>query len=355
MKSIGVLGGVWQWTFHIIPIVFLVVVEAARIPLDGRHSYSLSTFDTEGRLGQVDWAIQAASQGTPIMAVVVPDDDGFDRRENVNSANIVRGNGGPSILLAAPQSLPSVLMEDDGTSRFAYITSEIVVAHSGLSADGRVLVAAAQRFAVQHEYTFDEEIPIDIFLQELSLLFQEYTMKQATRPFGVILLIAYLPTRERHGHQSTTARMPRHKAQLFRLDPSGTVSGLGSFAMINGKDIDSPVVRQSLLDATMGKSTRIDNSEDDDDDDDSKNSNDKDNNSNEASMSSSVLATSGSSSARQHNQIASLLRDALVQEEAKKQTEEGKRPYIAIVTAVLSRSSGFSVQRHPIASSASTT
>jgi hypothetical protein len=39
--------------------------------------------------------------------------------------------------------------------------------------------------AIQHEYAYDEPyIPVDLFLEEMSLLFQEYTMKPASRPPG---------------------------------------------------------------------------------------------------------------------------------------------------------------------------
>jgi 20S proteasome subunit alpha 2 len=171
---------------------------------DGRYSFSLTTFDPSGKLGQVERASQAAAKGTPVLALIRPS----------------------AILFASPQALPSPLIEDDGTSRFARVTSEIVVSHSGLSADGRVLVAAAQRMAVEHEYTFDEEIRVEIFLEELSLLFQEYTMKAAARPFGATLVVAYLPKQ-----RFLTDKHAR--PQLYRIDPSGSVLALGDHAIVN--------------------------------------------------------------------------------------------------------------------------
>jgi 20S proteasome alpha/beta subunit len=172
--------------------------------MDGRYSYSLTTFDPNGKLGQVERAMQAASMGAPVVALVRPDE----------------------IIMACPQVLPSPLIEDDGTSRFARVTKEIVIAHTGLSADGRVLIAAAQRMAVEHEYTFDETIPIDLFLEGLSLLFQEYTMKPAARPFGAMLVVGYVPSPE--------TRMDSALPQIYRIDPSGGVESLGNHAVVNG-------------------------------------------------------------------------------------------------------------------------
>jgi 20S proteasome alpha/beta subunit len=181
---------------------------------DGRHSFSLTTFDPAGKLEQVKRALQAAEQGSPIVGVVINDS---------------------SIILAAPQILP-IFAIDDGSSRFALITPEIVVTHSGLSADGRILVAAAQRLAVEHEYFFDENIPISIFLEELSLLFQEYTLKPGTRPFGASIVIAYVPS------AMTQLSIGDKTPELYRIDPSGNIENLGKTTIVHGSLLD----RESL-------------------------------------------------------------------------------------------------------------
>ena len=182
--------------------------------IDGRHSFSLTTFDPTGKLGQVERASIAASLGTPLVAVCRPSSD----------AN--GGSGGWRVVMAAPQILASPFVKDDGTARFSPVTSQIAVSHTGISADGRVIIAAAQRLAVEHAFTFDEEITIHVFLEELSKLFQAYTMKPGTRPFGVTLLIAYTPP------SSTDAEK---KPQLYRIDPSGSVVSIGnSYCVING-------------------------------------------------------------------------------------------------------------------------
>mmetsp|Transcript_17 Transcript_17/g.45 ORF Transcript_17/g.45 Transcript_17/m.45 type:complete len:281 (-) Transcript_17:2154-2996(-) len=159
---------------------------ANRDPIEGRYSFSLTTFHPSGTLPQLSHAIQASTLGPPIIAI--------------------RGPFG--ISLASIQSLPSPLIRDDGTSRFARVTNSIIVGHTGVNADGRVVIEAAQRIAVEHSYTFQEEMPMNILLEEMSLLFQEYTMKPGVRPFGCCLLVAGA------------------NDGLFRIDPSGTVTKL---------------------------------------------------------------------------------------------------------------------------------
>ena len=180
---------------------------------DGRHSYSLTTFDPDGKLGQVERALVAASLGTPIVGVVK----------------------GDSIVLASPQILPSPLMNDDGTTRFAAVSPQIVLGHSGISSDGRVVMESAQRLAIEHSYTYDEPIPINLFLEEISLLFQAYTMKPGARPFGCTLLVGYLPPRCTSISSGKEKFETNEKPRLFKIDCSGSVVELDTIAIINGK------------------------------------------------------------------------------------------------------------------------
>jgi len=190
------------YAYRLLAFLLLVSVCNCNERVDGRYSYSLTTFDPNGRLGQVERAMIAASLGTPVLAVC--------RKEH--------------ILMVSPQGLPSKLVLDDGTSRFCRISPSILVAHSGVGADGRVVGAAAQRMAVEYEYTFDEDIPIENFLEEISLLFQEYTIEAGSRPFGCALLVAYFPQNIAMGGPPTP--------QLYRIEPSGSVESLGTHGVI---------------------------------------------------------------------------------------------------------------------------
>ena len=216
--------------------------------IDGRHSYSLTTFDPSGKLGQVERALQAAQHGTPVVALVTADRQ--------------------AVLLAAPQALPTSssssataaasesLVLDDGTARFVPVTSEIMVAHSGLAADGRILTAAAQRLAVEHEYTFDEpRIDIAIFLEEMALLMQRYTTLPSARPFGASILVAFVPE---------TDLCLRPEPQLYLLDPSGNVDTLQTEVplVIHGGNLERGTrLREELQEIIRNQKKNNDNEE----------------------------------------------------------------------------------------------
>lgn len=207
----------WHSTIAIFYILAIQnrLVRARQYHSDGRYSYSLSTFDASGKLAQVEHAIIAANLGTPVAAIATDD----------------------AVIMCSPEVIPSPFIIQDGSARFLQITNEIILAHSGLSADGRVLMAAAQRLAVEHEYTFDEDIPIEIFLQEISLLFQEYTMKAAARPFGTSLVVGHNP---RVNMRSNRRRQPI----LYRIDPSGTITA--SHIVILNKMLEQTDLKKTL-------------------------------------------------------------------------------------------------------------
>lgn len=194
--------------------------------LDGRFSFSLTTFDPTGKLRQVERATEAALLGTPLVAVCFPN----------------------KIIMACPQVLASPFMTDDGTARFNRITRNIVVTHSGVSADGRVLTAAAQRMAAEHAYTFDEPIPVESLLEGMSLLFQEYTMKAGSRPFGCSLLVAHVPSPD----EDASNAAPR----LYRIDPSGAVQTMSNYAVIGSLENKGSLAE--ALDAFAKEATKRD-------------------------------------------------------------------------------------------------
>lgn len=195
----------------LLAITALSTTDASTDPIEGRYSFSLTTFHPSGKLAQLSHATKASSLGPPILAF-------YDSR---------------GIVLTSLQSLPSPLIHDDGTARFVKITDSILIGHTGVNADGRVVTEAAQRLAVEHSYTFQEEIPMDILLEEIALLYQEYTMKPGVRPFGCSIIVAGL------------------KDGLFRIDPSGAVTNIDDVVSFSGRgDGDSIIekVKKSLQD-----------------------------------------------------------------------------------------------------------
>ncbi|KAF1742003.1 hypothetical protein MXB_3499 [Myxobolus squamalis] len=176
----------------------------------GRNDYDrgINTFSPEGRLIQVEYAIEAIKLGATAICLQCCEGIVFAVEKRINSPLIVAGS----------------------TKKISEIDSHVGCAMSGLVADARILVERARVEAMNHWFTYNEPIPVESVAQALSnmaLLFgEEKKHKPMSRPFGVALLIGGIDSDG-----------PKLYALLdhfrFHLDPSGTylqyeAKGIGS-------------------------------------------------------------------------------------------------------------------------------
>ncbi|KAI9504428.1 proteasome component pup2 [Coemansia spiralis] len=155
------------------------------------YDRGVNTFSPEGRLFQVEYAIEAIKLGSTAIGI-----------------RTLEG-----VILAVEKRITSPLLVADSIEKILEIDSHIGCAMSGLTADSRTMIEHARVEAQNHTFTYEEVIPVESVTQavcDLALRFgegaegQESTM---SRPFGVSLLIAGVDERG---------------PQLYHTDPSGT-------------------------------------------------------------------------------------------------------------------------------------
>jgi len=157
------------------------------------YDRGVNTFSPEGRLFQVEYAIEAIKLGSTAVGLQTKD----------------------GCVLAVEKRLTSPLLDPESVEKIAEIDSHIGAAMSGLVADARTLVDHARVEAQNHTFTYDEPIGVEALTQavcDLALSFGEGqdgdSSKRMSRPFGVALLLA--------GYDELDG------PQLFFSDPSGT-------------------------------------------------------------------------------------------------------------------------------------
>eukprot|EP01084_Bolivina_argentea_P296088 509896_1 len=152
------------------------------------YDRGVNTFSPEGRLFQVEYAIEAIKLGSTAV--------GIQTKEGV--------------ILAVEKRLTSTLLEPSSVVKIMEIDSNIVAAMSGLIADARTLVDHARVECQNHTFTYNEPMRVEALTQavcDLALSFGEGGgSSKMSRPFGVALLIA--------GYDDKGP-------QLFFSDPSG--------------------------------------------------------------------------------------------------------------------------------------
>ncbi|KAI8911874.1 nucleophile aminohydrolase, partial [Gorgonomyces haynaldii] len=170
--------------------------------MSDRYAFSLTTFSPSGKLGQIEHALTAVSQG-------------------ITSIGIKAKNG---IVIATENKTPSFLVDESSLTRVSMICENVGMVFSGMSPDARVLLDKARKSAQEYKRVYMEEPPTFVLVKEIASIMQEYTQSGGVRPFGVSLLVAGIdPT----------------GPSLYQVDPSGSyfawkASAIGK-NMINAK------------------------------------------------------------------------------------------------------------------------
>ncbi|CAG8544596.1 8698_t:CDS:2 [Funneliformis caledonium] len=155
-----------------------------------RYDARTTIFSPEGRLYQVEYAMEAISHAGTALGILASD----------------------GIVIAAEKKVTSKLLEQTTTSEKIYLLNDNVIGGvAGITADANILIYYARQVAQQYLYTYDEDIPVEQLVQKLCDLKQGYTQYGGLRPFGVSFIYA--------GYDS------HHGFQLYRSDPSGNYGG----------------------------------------------------------------------------------------------------------------------------------
>jgi len=132
-----------------------------------RYDSRTTTFSPEGRLFQVEYAMEAISQaGTAV---------GIKTRSGIT--------------IAAERRILSKLLESSEKEKTYYINEHIAVAVAGIRSDANILVNYARVVSQRHLFTYGEPIPVEQLVQAVCDQKQGYTQFGGLRPYGVSFLI----------------------------------------------------------------------------------------------------------------------------------------------------------------------
>ena len=178
----------------------------------GDYDRGVNTFSPEGRLFQVEYALEAVKLGSTAVGICTP-------------------NG---VVLAVEKRLPSSLVVPSSIEKILKIDGHMGCAMSGLSSDARTLVEHARVETQNHHFTYDEPMPVEACVHsiaDMALDFsdssdkkegEEKRKKTMARPFGVALLIA--------GDDQSQG------PALFQTEPSGTYTKFKAAAIGSAAD-----------------------------------------------------------------------------------------------------------------------
>jgi len=156
------------------------------------YDRSVNTFSPEGRLFQVEYAIEAIKLGSTAIGVQTAE----------------------GCVLAVEKRITSTLMEPTTIEKIVEVDKHVGVAFSGLTADSKMLIDRSRTEAQNHWFTYNETMRLESVVQAVSNLAIQFGDSDGddgaglSRPFGVSLLFAGVDK--------------QNGPQLYHFDPSGT-------------------------------------------------------------------------------------------------------------------------------------
>jgi len=168
------------------------------------YDRGVNTFSPEGRLFQVEYAIEAIKLGSTAIGIRTQE----------------------GVVLGVEKRITSPLMEPTTIEKILEIDSHIGCAVSGLMADSRTLMEKARIECLNHWFTYNEKMPVESLAQAVSNVAIQFGDSDddggaMSRPFGVAVLFA---------------GVSEHGPQLYHMDPSGTFLQFEAKAIGSGSE-----------------------------------------------------------------------------------------------------------------------
>ena len=119
----------------------------------GRYDRRTTTFSPDGRLFQVEYAMEAIRQAGACVGIVFKD----------------------GIILVGERQLKSKLWVKERSEKFRRISNHIIVAIAGFSSDANLLTTDAQLQAARYKYRYQQDMPCEMCVHGTCNWAQSYT------------------------------------------------------------------------------------------------------------------------------------------------------------------------------------
>ncbi len=168
------------------------------LPAQQGYDRAITVFSPDGRLYQVEYAIETVRRGT--IAVGIKSKEG---------------------IVIAVEEKPRKLQITDIAQKIFQIDDHVGVAAAGYIPDARSQVDNARFFSQSNRMIYDEAVEVETIAKHLADQCQQFTQYAGVRPFGVSLILG---------------GVVNNNAQLYLTDPSGTYISYDAIAIGSGSD-----------------------------------------------------------------------------------------------------------------------
>ncbi len=168
------------------------------LPAQQGYDRAITVFSPDGRLYQVEYAIETVRRGT--IAVGIKSKDG---------------------IVIAVEEKPRKLQISDVAQKIFQVDDHVGLAAAGYIPDARSQVDNARFFSQSNKLIYDEPVEVETIAKHLADQSQQFTQYAGVRPFGVSLIIG---------------GVVNNNPELYLTDPSGTYISYEAIAIGSGSD-----------------------------------------------------------------------------------------------------------------------
>lgn len=160
------------------------IIKDELLPAQQGYDRAITVFSPDGRLYQVEYAIETVRRGT--IAVGIKTKEGA---------------------VIAVEEKARKLQIADNAQKIFQIDEHVGVAAAGYIPDARSQVDNARFFSQSNKLIYDEPVEVETIAKHLADQSQQFTQYAGVRPYGVALILA---------------GVDKEQSQLYLTDPSGT-------------------------------------------------------------------------------------------------------------------------------------
>jgi proteasome alpha subunit len=189
--------------------------------MPGAYDRAITVFSPDGRLFQVEYALETVNRGATIIGLIYAD----------------------GVVLGADERIQSELQDPKFTWKIYEVDDHLGAAVVGLGSDARILIDQARVMAQNNKLTYDEPIDVEILAKRIGDVKQIYTQHAGVRPFGVSIIFG--------GIDKTGKR-------LFTTDPSGSYRSYKAVAVGIGREAVENILKEEYReDMNLNESIKL--------------------------------------------------------------------------------------------------
>jgi proteasome alpha subunit len=186
----------------------------------GAYDRAITVFSPDGRLFQVEYAMELVNRGATIMGIQCPEGVVLGSEENIEP-----------------------LEEAEYSWKIFKVDEHVGAAIVGLSSDARILIDQARIYAQSNKLTYDEPIDVEVVTKRICDIQQMYTQHAGVRPFGVSIIFGGVDKTGSH---------------VFGTHPSGTYRGYKATALGAGRETVLAILKDEYReDLSLEENTKL--------------------------------------------------------------------------------------------------